>query len=250
MIETLLLAVTRVGTFAGQAPLTGATGFFFRRDERLYLVSNVHVVLDEASGHHPDRVEIELHVDPDNLKEIVAISIPLYVDGTPIWHAGLDSGGPIDVAVIELDTSVLPPGALFQAFTPQHLLDNLDDVEAGMAARIVGFPLGFHDTVHHLPVVRQAIIASAFGIRFEDHGYFLTDARTHRGTSGAPVVVRAPDAADTRGELGWYLLGIHAARLEADSRDAVQDSRLSLNLAWYADILMTLTDSPQADSPE
>ena len=28
----------------------------------------------------------------------------------------------------------------------------------------LGFPLGFYDTLHHLPVVRQATIASAFGV--------------------------------------------------------------------------------------
>lgn len=27
---------------------------------------------------------------------------------------------------------------------------------------------------------------SLFGLRFQGEGYFLTDARTHRGTSGAP----------------------------------------------------------------
>jgi len=49
---------------------------------------------------------------------------------------------------------------------------------------IVGFPLGFHDSLHHLPVARQAVIASAFGIRFQGQGYFLTAARR------APVVAR------------------------------------------------------------
>jgi predicted nucleic acid-binding Zn ribbon protein len=34
------------------------------------------------------------------------------------------------------------------------------------------------------------VVASAFGMRFQGLGYFLTDARTHRGTSGAPVVMR------------------------------------------------------------
>jgi hypothetical protein len=31
-------------------------------------------------------------------------------------------------------------------------------------------PLGFFDTRHHLPVVRHAIIASSFGIRFQGEG--------------------------------------------------------------------------------
>ena len=64
---------------------------------------------------------------------------------------------------------------------------------------MIGFPLGFHDTLHHLPVARGAVIASSFGLRFEGQGYFLTDARTHRGASGAPVVMRI--RADEAGHL-------------------------------------------------
>ena len=107
---------------------------------------------------------------------------------------------------------------------------------------IVGFPLGFHDTLHHLPVVRQAIIASAFGLRFQGQGYFLTDARMHRGTSGAPVVARQTEQQSGRGDLPWMLLGVHAARMDVTNRDVEQDERLNLNCAWYADIIMTLTE--------
>jgi len=39
-----------------------------------------------------------------------------------------------------------------------------------------------------LPVVRQAAIASSFGLRFQGKGYFINDALTHRGTSGPPVL--------------------------------------------------------------
>jgi len=105
---------------------------------------------------------------------------------------------------------------------------------------IVGFPLGFRDHLHHMPVVRQAIVASSFGLRFQGEGYFLTDARTHRGSSGAPVVMRvAEPGADTQ-DLPWKLLGVHSARLDV-GRDLERDEALGLNCAWYADILMTLT---------
>ena len=106
---------------------------------------------------------------------------------------------------------------------------------------MVGFPLGFHDTLHHMPVVRQAGIASSFGLRFQGEGYFLTDARTHRGISGAPVVMRVPDDPATLGDLPWMLLGVHSARLDVGTRDLKMDEALGLNCAWYADILMTLT---------
>jgi hypothetical protein len=111
-------------------------------------------------------------------------------------------------------------------------------VEVGTPLLIVGFPLGFHDAVHHLPVVRQAVIASSFGVRFQGLGYFLTDARTHRGTSGAPVVARSSTA---DAQLPWKLLGVHSARMDMGGRDLELDETLGLNCAWYADILLTLT---------
>lgn len=245
MIESLLLAVTRVTTLFGQQRLTNATGFFFARDGRLFLVTNRHVVLDEASGHHPDRLEIELHVAPENVAETTQFSIPLYRHGKSVWREGRDSAGTIDVVAVELERPALPQTLLSHPFTPAHLVQQLDEIEVGTSVLIVGFPLGFHDALHRLPVARQAVIASAFGIRFQGHGYFLTDARMHRGTSGAPVVARDPTQGAGRAELPWMLLGVHAARMDVSDRDLAQDERLDLNCAWYADVLLTLTqDAP------
>ena len=44
------------------------------------------------------------------------------------------------------------------------------------------------------------------------------------------------------GELPWMLLGVHSARLDVGLRDPYQDEALGLNCAWYADILLTLTE--------
>jgi S1-C subfamily serine protease len=238
MIEPILLTTTRVSTFDGERSLTGASGFFFERDERLFLVTSRHVVIDKPSKHFPSRLEIELHTDTDNLTKSTGLSVLLYKDGKSIWRQGKDDGGEIDVAVIELERKALPKGVVMRCFTPDHLQGALSEVEVGGSLLIVGFPLGFHDALHHLPVVRQAAIASSFGLRFQGHGYFLTDARTHRGTSGAPVVMREPGLP---GELPWKLLGVHSSRMDIGTRDLLQDESLGLNCAWYADILMTLT---------
>jgi hypothetical protein len=96
--------------------------------------------------------------------------------------------------------------------------------------------------LHHLPVARQAVIASAFGIRFQGQGYFLTDATMHRGTSGAPVVARVTTERSGRADFPWMLLGVHAARMDVSNRDSNEDERLNLNCAWYADVLLTLTE--------
>jgi len=242
LIESLLLAVTRVSTMSGGQPLTGATGFFFERDNRLFLVTSRHVVLDEASNHRPDRLEVELHVDPINIGKVIQWSIPLYRENQPLWRQGVDSGGSVDIVAVEIHRTALPETILLSAFTPAHLVAELDQIEVGNPVLIVGFPLGFHDNLHHLPVARQAVIASAFGIRFQGQGYFLTDARMHRGTSGAPVVARATAERSGRGDLAWMLLGVHSARMDVANRDVAQDERLDLNCAWYADALLTLTD--------
>ena len=239
--DSLLLTAARVSTFDGPRLLTHASGFYFEREERLDLVTSGHVVLDEPTEHHPDRIEIELHIDGDNLTQSTGFSMLLYRDGRSVWRQGRDAAGSIDVAVIELDRRMLPEGTAIRAFTPEHLLKPKGGVEIGASLLIVGFPLGFHDALHHLPVVRQTTLASAWGLRFQGLGYFLTDARTHRGTSGAPVVMRDQQAtADAA--LPWKLLGVHSARLDMAGRDLVQDESLGLNCAWYADMLMTLSE--------
>ncbi len=239
MLEPLLLTAARVSTYHDDWLLTGASGFFFARGDRLFLVTSRHVMLDEPSGHYPNRIVIELHTDPTDLTRSTGLSMLLYRDGRSVWRQGSDSGGPIDVAVIELERAALPPTVVLRSFTPANLPRSLQEVEVGSALLIVGFPLGFHDALHHLPVVRQAVIASAFGVRFQGLGYFLTDARTHRGTSGAPVVMRSPTADP---HLPWLLLGVHSARMDMGTRDLAQDESLGLNSAWYADILLTLTN--------
>lgn len=239
MLEPLLLAATRVSTFDLERPLTNATGFFFAREERLFLVTSRHVVIDEPTDHHPSHLHIELHTNEDNLAESTEFSIPLFEDGKSLWRQGTDSGGEIDIALIEIDRNALPETTVYQAFTPDHLADITKSIEIGSALLVVGFPLGFHDTLHHMPVARQASIASAFGLRFKGEGYFLTDARTHRGSSGAPIVMRM--AADDTRELPWLLLGVHSSRLDVN-RDLELDEALGLNCAWYSDILMTLSE--------
>lgn len=242
--DNLLLTAARVRTFASAQHLTNASGFFFARDQRLFLVTSRHVVNDEPSKHFPDRLEIELHVDLNNLGASTWFSMPLFSEGLAVWREGSDDGGTIDVAVLEMHKARLPSSAVFEAFTPEHLPKSGDVMPIGASVLIVGFPLGFHDSLHHLPVVRQGVVASAFGLRFQGKGCFITDARTHRGTSGAPVVMSKPlrEQSATGERLPWTLLGVHSSTINMGDRDLQVDETLGLNSAWYADILMTLTE--------
>ncbi len=240
-IESILLCSTQISTYLEQTGLTNATGFFFQRDDRLYLATSRHVFHDEKSSHFPDRIVIKIHTDRNNATRAIDYSIPLYLNGKSLWIAGTDRTGDIDVAVIQIARERLPAEAIIEAFGPQNLLAPDDTVEIGTPLLIVGFPLGFHDTLHNLPVARSAINASSFALRFQGNGYFLTDARTHRGSSGAPVVCR--DNTARASHLPWRLLGVHSGRLDMAGRDSELDEALGLNCAWFADILLTLTQA-------
>jgi S1-C subfamily serine protease len=244
-VEPLMFTVVRVQTFVGQQVLTGATGFFFARDDRLYLVTSRHVLIDEPTQHFPDRLEIGLHLDAQDLTQATGFSMPLYDDGVGLWRQGIDSGGETDMAVLEIDRSALPDSTVLRAFDASHLPTADRPIALGTPLLVLGFPLGFHDTLHHMPVARHAVVASPFGLRFQGEGYFLTDARTHRGSSGAPVVMRcAPQPEqDDDTVLPWLLLGVHSGRLDMRTRDLQQDDALGLNCVWYADMLLTLTEA-------
>jgi hypothetical protein len=49
--------------------------------------------------------------------------------------------------------------------------------------------------------------------------------------------------------LPWKLLGVHSSRVDMGNRDLKLDESLGLNCAWYADILMTLTQGPAPVPP-
>ncbi len=245
IIEPILLTAMRVSTFENDCLLTNASGFFFEREGKLFLVTSRHVMIDAPSKHYPDRLEIELNTDAENLTKSIGYSISLYRNGKALWNQAEDGGGNVDVAAIEVDRTTLPEEAIFQAFKIKHFQASYEQVEIGSNLLIVGFPLGFHDTLHHMPVARHAVVASSFGMRFQGEGYFLTDARTHRGMSGAPVVMRVSEQDTSFGDLPWILLGIHSARFDVGSRDLAIDEALGLNCAWYADILLTLTEDRQ-----
>lgn len=239
MVESLLLSTVRISTYAGDMQLTNASGFFFAHGERLFLVSSRHVFFDEPSKHTPDRISINVHSDPDDLAQYITYSIPLYQNGLSTWRQAADLSSEVDVAVVEVERSAFPGNAVYAAFTAEHVYDSLERVEVGTDLLIVGYPLGFQDTLHQLPVVRQAINASSLSFRFQGMGYFLTDGRTHRGTSGAPVVMRAQGST---ADLPWSLMGIHSARLDVGTRDLELDEALGLNCAWFADVLIPLVN--------
>jgi hypothetical protein len=54
--------------------------------------------------------------------------------------------------------------------------------------------------------------------------------------------MRIAETTPAHGDLPWMLLGVHSARFDVGNRDLIEDEALGLNGAWYADILLKLTE--------
>ena len=108
-VPALFLTTAQVSTFVGAQELTHASGFFFEREDRLYLVTSRHVFQDLATQHQPDRLEVDLHLDTLDLTQSVRFSVPLFNGPEALWHQGRDAYGDVDVAVIELERARAMP---------------------------------------------------------------------------------------------------------------------------------------------
>ncbi|MGN7877276.1 serine protease, partial [Roseateles sp. 22389] len=157
-VDPLLLAVVRLGTSQGGRALTRATGFLQQRGEEVFLVTCRHVFIDPSSGHYPDLVQVDFHTDGNNLATVTNAVLPLYEGGTAVWRQGRDAAGDVDVATFKLRREQMPDKAVWHAFPSEEMLELERDIDLGAPVLIVGFPMGFHDELHHLPVARSGIV--------------------------------------------------------------------------------------------
>jgi Trypsin-like peptidase domain len=238
-IDEMYFRVAKIRTFVGGRALTNATGFFYLHDEFLYLVTARHVVISETAEHRPDRLQLSLHSDAANLQQRSELSIPLYVDGVPQWYQHPQHGGGVDVVAVAVNDPHVLSDHFVVTFCRDDILNRDEGLPLGQDVLILGFPLGFSDTLNNLPIVRSATIASSFSHPFKGEPYFLTDGRLHRGMSGSPVIVKSPGRLDAVSQRvpGWKLLGIHTSALDVSDRDPLQDERLALNTTWYASLI-------------
>jgi len=233
-LDPLLLTTTRVSAFVDMTRLCHSTGFFFRRGGQLFLVSTRQAIV----GHHgtppPDRIEIELPADPkgDTYHTLSFATLP---SGDRRRCRG---AADVDVAVMALDPTALPASALLLAFDESHLESLGEDIGVGDPVSTVSFPLAGSAHAQRLPLARSGAIASSYGMRFEDTASFLTGMHSHPESCGSAVVRRRTVDRTGKGLEGWQLIGIHSHG-EVASRDGPSSA---LHRAWYADILMSLSD--------
>jgi len=236
-VNPLLISVFPIETYLDDNHLGGGTGFFYRNNDTIFIVTNRHVFVHEEEDHYPNRIRIKLHIDATNIQRNRWLEIPIQ-NNEPLWR---DFGrlGP-DIAALPIHEEVIEECVIL-SFSNQNLPPENLVVGLGDDVLVIGYPLGFHDNLHNLPISRIASVASEYPIPFRGEPFFLIDGRLHPGTSGSPVITkdtgmhRTTDALVVGG--ATFLLGIHSHSWPVpDGEDP-----LDLNAVWFGSSIEELT---------
>ena len=246
-INADVLAVSPIRCFKENKEIAQATGFFYYFGE-LYFITNRHVVIDENDNYHPDELKLLLHKG-DNIEQNKMFSIQLYdASGKKSWLEHPQYGKEVDVIALPIDQGRLNSQYFVKSFGVHDNIPSNIEISIGEDVLVIGYPLGFRDTINNLPIARNATIASVYPVPFEGKPGFLIDSRLHRGTSGSPVSTKTMDVIHTTSgdvEMGRprrFLMGVHSETLILD-RDPEVDEPLGLNFVWYANLIPEIINS-------
>lgn len=227
-------SVTRICTLShGKAAkpciVSFATGFFYKKNESKYLITNRHVVIQEEKHYYPDSLEIRVHKSKIAW-ENKAIIIPLYNnEGKPQWLE--HSNKEVDVIAIDMNSYLTSP-IFITYWSSDFFLPRDEILPLGRSILIIGSPMAFYDEFHNFPITKSGTLASPYRIHFNRCPYFLLDADIPNGMSGSPVVlpIRTEKYTKIKPERGVFLhklLGILSCK----------DPAIRLSYVWYPSLI-------------
>jgi hypothetical protein len=83
-LNEILLTVTLVIQLKNGGIIGSASGFFYTQSDRLYLVTNKHVVRGDKTA--PDALRLRLHTDANDVLKNADYDVPLFKGGKPAWR--------------------------------------------------------------------------------------------------------------------------------------------------------------------
>jgi len=188
--EELLYTTCRLeGTVPGGTSV--GTGFFYLHEQRLFLVTNKHVVHNMQDGNFMlVKGEIRENQKYRVNRESYRIG---FREANFIGHPNPD----VDVAAMNISNIVTDLEAQGNYVywknitekdvpTPEDIDKFISPIEEIV---FIGYPSGIWDDVNILPVARKGITATPYYIDFHGEQKFLIDASVFPGSSGSPVFI-------------------------------------------------------------
>lgn len=171
--------------------LSVGTGFFFFHDERLYIITNKHVIEGVVSGSF---AVLKGEGDGEEKSPILGESHQInFIESNFIGHPNPS----VDVAVMNISTQLSEICEGGEIAFWKHITQKLFPTEEQFDKFIgpmeevvfIGYPSGIWDTKNLLPIARKGMTASPCYIDFEGEKKFLIDASVFPGSSGSPVFI-------------------------------------------------------------
>lgn len=248
-----------------------ATGFFYKFEGATYLVTSKHALnFQTANGDRPASVRITTRPNPKDVTQTESHDLRLIDgDGSPYWHSHPEDDT-VDIAVLPLSPPVVSSSIQVGSFDQDKDDSNSGNLAFGPNSRskdmasersdrvivsatnsvILGYPIRVFRS--KFPIARDALIATPYGKKFNEKPMFATDARTHPGLSGSPVVYieRSQDsmhgahsttvrsALHVMDLMYWELIGVHSERADATAE-------IDLSGAWYASIIPDILEQTE-----
>lgn len=223
--------------------ISSGTGFFIKRDNRIYLISNLHNFTgkDTFTGKHlsktlaePNKVRFHIFANGNLNSPKVIVANLIDENGEPLFNRHFTSSYPIDIAVLELrlpSVEVLPLN-----FQPQEKVK----IEIAEEVFIIGYPAGIFN--HATPIWKRGTIASEPDIEFNGLPVFLVDASTVRGMSGSPVLIRSQQLHHPKGVIQsskpfQRIIGIYSGRVPP-----ISGVETNLGYVWRANLIYETID--------
>ena len=244
--EQLLFTTTRLEGITPNGNSIG-TGFFFDYKDRLFLVTNKHVVKNTINGNFSMlRSQINNGVEEPIIG--TSIMIPFKEDNF-IGHPDMN----IDVTAMNISTifnqmnssgNTLYRKSVSDAIIPKQLdyekfISSIEDII------FIGYPNGLYDSKNNLPIIRRGITASPCYYNFDGNRTFLIDASVFPGSSGSPVFIYyAGTYPDKEGKayLGnrLYFLGIIAKVYQRQEQGVIKVIDIPTTHTLYTEINQTI----------
>lgn len=249
--------------------LGSGSGAVYKRPEGVYVVTAKHVVsgINPIDGKFLDKerfvprrmVAVFADVDPNGPKDkfdSIEIDIPLLdEENNSLWIEHPDPL--VDVAAVLIRNEDLPGSALIAPQDPDRRIregdledpdwrENINNPNAGRPVPlrvpgqlyVIGFPFGARGT-WPAAIWVTGHVASEPDVMYDGQAYFLLDARTREGLSGAPVVRHIPSGSTVQvdgepvvtGADATEWVGVYSGRLNEDS---------DLGRVWHVSVVRDL----------
>ena len=251
-IEPIFLTTTMLAMLYKGKERHSATGFFFKGNKNIFLVTNKHVIYgknysDPYAQPIVDSIKTMLHIDLSDLSRNEETELPLYKNGMPVWLEHKQKE--IDVVCIPLNLD-----SKFLVVPVSEELLNSEGIVVGFEKIFVmGYPYAWYDDYYNLPITRIGHLSSPFGVPFRNNPFLIGDVETHPGMSGSPVLIHLKDYVTTDengrrvthlGSSRLILAGIFSGQPEWRINDKATgrpiDIPHSLSVIWFANLIQQI----------